>query len=148
MIIKGFSKKNRKRRTSLHPRLVHASQQCATSTTMPLALDNNTLACTYASLILHDDGLPITEANVNKLIAASGVEVPSFWPKLFVSAMKSEDMTKLCCSLPDGGAGGDAPAGGAAPAAAAPADNKKDDKKAAKKAEPEEDEDMGFSLFD
>ena len=33
-----------------------------------MQLDENTLACTYATLILHDDGLPITEANVAKLI--------------------------------------------------------------------------------
>jgi ribosomal protein L12E/L44/L45/RPP1/RPP2 len=55
---------------------------------------------------------------------ASGVEVASFWPKLFVGAMKGEDMNKLICSLPTsgGGGGGDAaPAAAAAGGAAAPA---------------------------
>ena len=52
---------------------------------------------------------------------ASGVEVASFWPKLFVGAMKGEDMNKLICSLPEGAGGGGGGGGGAAPAAAAPA---------------------------
>jgi len=52
---------------------------------------------------------------------ASGVEVASFWPKLFVGAMANEDMNKLICSLPAKAGGGDAApaAAGAAPAAAA-----------------------------
>ena len=79
---------------------------------------------------------------------ASGVEVASFWPKLFVGAMAAEDMNKLICSLPSGGGGG----GDAAPAAAvvaapAAAGAKKEEKKKAAPP-PEEEEDMGFSLFD
>ena len=51
---------------------------------------------------------------------ASGVQVASFWPGLFVSAMQGQDMAKLVCSLPDGGSGGGGGGGGdAAPAAAA-----------------------------
>ena len=83
---------------------------------------------------------------------ASGVEVASFWPKLFVNAMSSEDLTKLICSLPetgvgggDGGGGGGGGAAAAAPAAGGGA--KKEEKKKAAPP-PEEDEDMGFSLFD
>lgn len=53
---------------------------------------------------------------------ASGVEVASFWPKLFVGAMKGEDMNKLVCSLPEGaGGGGSGVAAPAAGGAAAPA---------------------------
>mmetsp|Transcript_78842 Transcript_78842/g.115467 ORF Transcript_78842/g.115467 Transcript_78842/m.115467 type:complete len:116 (-) Transcript_78842:100-447(-) len=115
---------------------------------MPLALDENTLACTYATLILHDDGLPITDVNISKLIEASGVEVASFWPKLFVGAMAAEDMNKLICSLPSGGGGGGdaAPAAAAVAAPAAGGAKKEEKKKAAPP--PEEEEDMGFSLFD
>ena len=57
-------------------------------------------------------------------VQSAGVEVASFWPKLFVGAMKGEDMNKLICSLPTsgGGGGGDAaPAAAAAGGAAAPA---------------------------
>jgi hypothetical protein len=34
-------------------------------------LDENTLACTYATLILHDENLPITSANIQKLVTVS-----------------------------------------------------------------------------
>ena len=48
------------------------------------------------------------------------MQVASFWPGLFVSAMQGQDMGKLVCSLPDGGSGGGGGGGGdAAPAAAA-----------------------------
>ena len=81
---------------------------------------------------------------------ASGVEVASFWPKLFVNAMASEDMTKLICSLPETGVGGGDGGGGGGAAAAAPAAGGGEKKEEKKKAAPppEEDEDMGFSLFD
>ena len=74
----------------------------------------------------------------------------SFWPKLFVNAMGSEDMNKLICSLPETGVGGGDGGGGGGAAAAAPAAGggaKKEEKKKAAPP-PEEDEDMGFSLFD
>jgi hypothetical protein len=48
-------------------RLNHISWM-RTYVVLSLQLDENTLACTYATLILHDDGLPITAANVSKLI--------------------------------------------------------------------------------
>ena len=81
---------------------------------------------------------------------ASGVEVASFWPKLFVNAMGSEDMNKLICSLPETGVGGGDGGGGGGAAAAAPAAGGGEKKEEKKKAAPppEEDEDMGFSLFD
>ena len=82
---------------------------------------------------------------------ASGVEVASFWPKLFVNAMGSEDLTKLICSLPETGVGGgDGGGGGGGGGAAAPAAGGGEKKEEKKKAAPppEEDEDMGFSLFD
>lgn len=48
------------------------------------------------------------------------MQVASFWPGLFVSAMQGQDMNKLVCSLPDGGAdAGGGGGGAAAPAAAA-----------------------------
>lgn len=36
-----------------------------------MQLDENTLACTYATLILHDENLPITSANIQKLVTVS-----------------------------------------------------------------------------
>eukprot|EP00285_Hemiselmis_virescens_P012596 CAMPEP_0173390826 /NCGR_PEP_ID=MMETSP1356-20130122/16300_1 /TAXON_ID=77927 ORGANISM="Hemiselmis virescens, Strain PCC157" /NCGR_SAMPLE_ID=MMETSP1356 /ASSEMBLY_ACC=CAM_ASM_000847 /LENGTH=111 /DNA_ID=CAMNT_0014348307 /DNA_START=17 /DNA_END=352 /DNA_ORIENTATION=- len=108
-------------------------------------IDEETLACTYAALILHDDGLPVDADNMLKLIKAAGVEVESFWPGMFAKALASANIGELCMKISSGApapaaAGAAAPAaGGAAPAAAA--------KK--KEPEPEEEEaDMGFSLFD
>ena len=51
-------------------------------------LDENTLACTYAALILHDDGLPMTESNVKKLIEVSYFP-PFFFPFLCLAAFYS-----------------------------------------------------------
>jgi len=56
-------------------------------------------------------------------VQAAGLseKVASFWPKLFVGAMKGQDMNKLVCSLPQGGGGGGGGGAAAAPAAAAAA---------------------------
>ncbi|ETO14185.1 acidic ribosomal protein P1 [Reticulomyxa filosa] len=53
------------------------------------------LACTYASLILHDDGVDISVENVNKLLDASGVKIEKFWPKLFTDLVKTTPVPKL-----------------------------------------------------
>jgi large subunit ribosomal protein LP1 len=45
------------------------------------------LACTYASLVLHDDGLEISASNINKLLQASGNKVEAFWPGIFSKAL-------------------------------------------------------------
>ena len=112
------------------------------------------LACVYAALILHDEGLDITSENITKILKASKVECEAYWPTLFAKLCKGKDMNAMISAVGSGGGGGGggggdaAPAGGAAPAAgggAAPA--------AAAKKEPEpepeeEEEDMGFDLFD
>eukprot|EP00282_Hemiselmis_andersenii_P022221 CAMPEP_0172013784 /NCGR_PEP_ID=MMETSP1041-20130122/9577_1 /TAXON_ID=464988 /ORGANISM="Hemiselmis andersenii, Strain CCMP439" /LENGTH=166 /DNA_ID=CAMNT_0012668493 /DNA_START=36 /DNA_END=533 /DNA_ORIENTATION=+ len=110
-------------------------------------IDSETLACTYAALILHDDGLPIVAENMTKLIKAAGVEVESFWPGMFAKALADADINELCMKI-----GSDAPAsGGGGGGDAAPAAGGGGDAPAAKKKEPEPEEDdgdMGFSLFD
>eukprot|EP00284_Hemiselmis_tepida_P008920 CAMPEP_0174924300 /NCGR_PEP_ID=MMETSP1355-20121228/7155_1 /TAXON_ID=464990 /ORGANISM="Hemiselmis tepida, Strain CCMP443" /LENGTH=115 /DNA_ID=CAMNT_0016170085 /DNA_START=47 /DNA_END=394 /DNA_ORIENTATION=+ len=112
-------------------------------------VDNETLACTYAALILHDDGLPINAESMTKLFKAANCEVETFWPGMFAKALAGADINALCMKLGDAGAGG-GDAGGDAPAAAAGGGGGGGDKKEAKKKEPEpeEEEDMGFSLFD
>ncbi|KAF8072798.1 60S acidic ribosomal protein P1 [Scenedesmus sp. PABB004] len=107
-------------------------------------MSTSELACVYASLILHDDGLEITGDNINTIVKAAGITVEPYWPALFAKLFAKKSVEDLICNV---GAGGGAPAAAAAPAAggagggAAPAE--------AKKEEPsEEDEDMGFSLFD
>ncbi|XP_019153568.1 PREDICTED: 60S acidic ribosomal protein P1-like [Ipomoea nil] len=106
------------------------------------------LACTYASLILHDDGIPPTAEKIATLVKAANVSVESYWPSLFAKLCEKRNIEDLIMNVGAGGGGGAvavaAPAaGGAAPAAAAPAAEEK-------KEEPKEesDDDMGFSLFD
>tara|TARA_B110000305_G_C18797455_1_gene341124 strand:+ start:124 stop:309 length:186 start_codon:yes stop_codon:yes gene_type:complete len=49
--------------------------------------EHDELACTYAALMLHDDGLEITAEKLNKVIKASGNEVEPYWPTLFAKAL-------------------------------------------------------------
>ncbi|RWV90607.1 hypothetical protein GW17_00047178 [Ensete ventricosum] len=101
------------------------------------------LACTYAALILNDDGNAITAANVT---------IDSYWAPLFAKLLDKRSVDDLILSVGSGGGGAPigvsaAPAagdGGSAPAAAAAAAAEE------KKEEPKEesDDDMGFSLFD
>jgi len=103
------------------------------------------LACTYAALVLHDDGLEITAENINTLCKAAGVQVEAYWPGLFAKLFAKKNIDDMITNVGAGGASAGAAAvaapaaGAAAPAAAAP---KKEEK------EPSEEEDLGFSLFD
>lgn len=125
-----------------------------------MATDVSQLACVYAALILHDDGIAITADKISRLIAAAGIEVEGFWPTLFAKALEGKSIGDLLANVggssavpaaapaaapaATGAASGSASAAtGAAGAAKAPAPAK-----AEKKEEPAEDEDMGFSLFD
>ncbi|XXG66900.1 hypothetical protein AAC387_Pa06g0366 [Persea americana] len=105
------------------------------------------IACTYACLILHDDGISITADKISTLVNAAGVKVQAYWPGLFVKLLQKKNVDDLILNA---GSGGGAPvafsapaAGGAAAAADAPAVEEK-------REEPKEesDDDMGFSLFD
>uniref|UniRef100_A0A803NTR7 60S acidic ribosomal protein P1 n=1 Tax=Cannabis sativa TaxID=3483 RepID=A0A803NTR7_CANSA len=104
------------------------------------------LACSYAVMALHDDGVPAEK--IASLVEAANLKVESYWFGLFAKLAEKRNIDDLIVS---GGAGGggvavDAvprSAGGDAAAAAAPAAEEK-------KEEPKEesDDDMGFSLFD
>ncbi|KAJ4728026.1 60S acidic ribosomal protein P1-like [Melia azedarach] len=106
------------------------------------------VACTYACLILHDDGIPITAEKIAQLVKAANVTVESYWPSLFAKLVEKRNIDDLITNVGSGSgaavavaapAGG---AGGAAAAAAPPPEEKKEEPKE------ESDEDMGFSLFD
>jgi large subunit ribosomal protein LP1 len=62
----------------------------------------DTLACTYAALILVDDGLPVDAASMTKLIKEAHVEVESFWPGMFARALGGENVTELMCKIGSG----------------------------------------------
>merc|ERR1712032_1461718 len=104
------------------------------------------LAITYATLILHDDGLPITEENLNAILTAADVKVQPFWPRVYAKLLEGKDASQIDDIILGGGAGpavAAAPAAGGADAAAPAAEEKP-----AEEEEVESDEDMGFGLFD
>merc|ERR1711990_807406 len=98
--------------------------------------DHDELCCSYAALMLHDDGLEITAEKLSAIIKASKNEVEPYWPMLFAKALKGANVGELLSNV--GSAG---PAAGPAAAAGggdAPAAEVKEEKK-----EEPEDVDMG-----
>ena len=95
------------------------------------------LCCTYAALILHDDGQEVTAAKINKLVEASQNSVEKYWPILFARTLGGRDINSLVFATSGGAPAGPISAS-AAPAAAATAkvEEKKEEKKPAE--EPEE----------
>ncbi|XP_018510211.1 60S acidic ribosomal protein P1 isoform X1 [Brassica rapa] len=65
------------------------------------------LACTYAALILHDDGIEITAEKIAKLVKAANVNVESYWPSLFAKLCQKKNIDDLIMNV---GASGDAAA--------------------------------------
>jgi large subunit ribosomal protein LP1 len=53
------------------------------------------LSCTYAALILHDDGQDITGEKLSALIKAAGVKVESYWPKIFAKAISGQSLSNF-----------------------------------------------------
>ncbi|XP_068650019.1 large ribosomal subunit protein P1-like [Aristolochia californica] len=105
------------------------------------------LACSYACMILFDDGISITADKIAAICEAANIKVEAYWFGLFVKLVQKRGVEELI--LNSGSGGGAAPvtvaapaAGGAAAAAAPAAEEKKEEPKE------ESDEDMGFSLFD
>merc|ERR1712118_135736 len=72
------------------------------------------LGCTYAALILHDDGLEITEENLKTLLNKAGVLYESYWPSLYAKMLQSNDIGELIAKPSGGGGGGAVAAAGAA----------------------------------
>ncbi|CAH8277918.1 unnamed protein product [Arabidopsis lyrata] len=105
------------------------------------------LACSYAVMILEDEGIAITADKIATLVKAAGVTIESYWPMLFAKMAEKRNVTDLIMNVGAGGGGGApvaaaAAAGGAASAAPAAEEKKKDEP-----AE-ESDGDLGFGLFD
>ncbi|OQD83985.1 hypothetical protein PENANT_c014G03326 [Penicillium antarcticum] len=102
------------------------------------------LACSYAALILADDGIEVSADKIQTLIGAAKVpEVEPIWASIFAKALEGKDIKELLTNVGSAGPASAAPA--AAGGAAAPAEEKKEEKEEEKE---ESDEDMGFGLFD
>ncbi|XP_016483747.1 large ribosomal subunit protein P1-like [Nicotiana tabacum] len=109
------------------------------------------LACTYACLILHDDGIPINAEKICTLIKAANLKVESYWPSLFAKLCQKMNVDELVMNVGVGGTAASTAAVAAAPtpttghdAVAAPSasDKKKEEVKE------ESDDELMFSLFD
>lgn len=60
------------------------------------------LACTYASLILHDDGIAITAEKISTLVKAADVSVESYWPSLFAKLLEQKNVEDLIMNVGSG----------------------------------------------
>merc|ERR1712170_225482 len=98
--------------------------------------EHDELCCSYAALMLHDDGLDITSEKLSAVIKASGNTVEPYWPMLFAKALKSQDIGNLLTQIASAGGSGGA-------AAAGPAAGGDDAPKEEEKKEEEADVDMG-----
>ncbi|KAL3463187.1 hypothetical protein BJX64DRAFT_257787 [Aspergillus heterothallicus] len=99
------------------------------------------LACSYASLILADEGIEITADKLQTLLTAAKVqEVEPIWTSIFAKALEGKDIKDLLTNVGSAGAAAPAAAGGAAPAAggdaAAPAEEKEEGKQGLRCIEP------------
>ena len=57
--------------------------------------EHDELCCTYAALLLSDEGLEISADKINKVIQASNNSVETYWPGLFAKALQGQDIAKL-----------------------------------------------------
>ncbi|XP_047322550.1 60S acidic ribosomal protein P1-like [Impatiens glandulifera] len=104
------------------------------------------IACTYAALILFDDGIPITAEKIATLVKAANVSVESYWPSLFAKLAEKRNIEDLIMNVGSGG-GGAAPVAAAASGGAAAAAPAKEEKKVEVKEESDEEDYGGFDMF-
>ena len=53
------------------------------------------LACTYAALILSDDGQEVTADKMDTVIKAAGVEIEPYWTMLFSKFLATKPVDEL-----------------------------------------------------
>jgi large subunit ribosomal protein LP1 len=102
-------------------------------------------ACVFSTLLLHDDGQEVNEANLKKVISESGNTVAPYWPVLFLKAIAGKSVDSLL-SVGGGSGSGSGPAPAQAKAAPAQGGKPAAPKEEEKPAE-EENVSMG-GLFD
>ena len=64
------------------------------------------LACTYAALILSDDGQDVTADKMDTIIKAAGVTIEPYWTMLFGKFLESNKVEDLIANVGAGGGGG------------------------------------------
>lgn len=110
-------------------------------------LDRNTfqsLACTYAALLLHDTGKDLTAANFDKVLAAANAKVDKTYSAQVITALKHANVGLML----SGASSAPVAAPAAAQTAAAPAaSGKKEEAKKEEKKEEEEDAGGAMDLF-
>merc|ERR1711890_124486 len=76
--------------------------------------------CTWAALLLHDNGNEISEENINNILDAANINfVDRWWPGLFAKALQDVDVTQLITTVSaNAGTGGGGATAGAGAAAA------------------------------
>eukprot|EP01130_Rhizamoeba_saxonica_P000776 TRINITY_DN10696_c0_g1_i1.p1 TRINITY_DN10696_c0_g1~~TRINITY_DN10696_c0_g1_i1.p1 ORF type:complete len:114 (-),score=43.93 TRINITY_DN10696_c0_g1_i1:4-345(-) len=112
-----------------------------------MAENRSELAVTYATLILHDEGLPIEEDKIKALVEASGVEdVEPYWAKLFSKVLGNKTSDELDTIIFSGGG---VASGGAAPGADVGGNKDDPEPKVEEEEEEESDADLmgGLDLF-
>merc|ERR1712118_611400 len=98
---------------------------------------------TFASLLLHDEGMEISADNINKVLNNTGNKVTAYWPMLVAQALAGRNMGDMLTVS----GGGNAPQ---AQTSNAPVEEVRGGaKKEEKKEEEEEEEEGGFGdMFD
>lgn len=64
--------------------------------------NSSELACVYAALALHDDGVEITAEKISAMLAAAGVTVEPYWPGLFAKLCQGKDLGAMISSIGSG----------------------------------------------
>eukprot|EP01089_Gocevia_fonbrunei_P014154 TRINITY_DN380_c0_g6_i1.p1 TRINITY_DN380_c0_g6~~TRINITY_DN380_c0_g6_i1.p1 ORF type:complete len:121 (-),score=55.10 TRINITY_DN380_c0_g6_i1:116-478(-) len=87
--------------------------------------EKDQLACTYAALILHDDGMEVTAEKIATLVKTAGVNVNPYFPKLWARVLSGRSIDELITATGSAAAGPAVAAEAAPAAAAAPATEEK-----------------------
>ncbi|XP_019084863.1 PREDICTED: 60S acidic ribosomal protein P1-like [Camelina sativa] len=61
------------------------------------------LACTYASLILHDDGIDVIADKISTLVKTANLNIESYWPSLFAKLCQNKNIDDLFMNASVGG---------------------------------------------
>ena len=70
------------------------------------------LACTYAALILSDDGQDVTADKMDTVIKAAGVTIEPYWTMLFGKFLATKPVDELLANVGAGGGGAHSGASG------------------------------------